>query len=420
MSSSRFEDLLKDTMGLDVASVGSTMIERAVNERLRATGIANEDAYWEAVRSSGAELQRLIEAVVVPETWFFRDAGAFAALNRYARDEWLPSHGDGEMRVLSLPCSTGEEPYSIAMSLLDNGMPAVRFRVDGVDISEINLRHARAGVYRKTSFRADDLSFRDRYFAAAQDGHAIGQAVRDRVRFLQGNVLSPTFLSDGSTFDAIFCRNLLIYFDRETQAKIAMLLHRLLSVDGMLFVGAAESGIFLNTPFASAKMPMAFALRKASAAGERKPPAPPLALVPPSPLAPRKAATPPPSRPAPLRAVPAPVPARPPAAAPAATGMDEARTLADQGRFVEAARLCDDVVRRNGPQAEAFYLLGLVRDASGNHTEAVAQYRKALYLDPNHRESLAHLALLLDDQEKKEEAQALRRRMQRLEQRRKV
>lgn len=98
-----------------------------------------------------------------------------------------------------------------------------------------------------------------------------------------------------------------------------------------------------------------------------------------------------------------------------APGIDDAQRLADQGRFAEAAALCEDTLRREGPSAPAFYLLALVRDASGNASDAVAYYRKALYLDPTHREALAHLALLMDRQGRQADAQVLKNRMRRLE-----
>ena len=96
--------------------------------------------------------------------------------------------------------------------------------------------------------------------------------------------------------------------------------------------------------------------------------------------------------------------------------MDHARRLADQGHLVEAAALCEAHLRERGPTAEAFNLLGLVRDASGKADDAAAQYRKALYLEPNHHEALIHLALLLQKQGDVAGAQRLQRRASRLQQ----
>src|SRR5262249_21568019 len=119
MSVDRIERLLKDTMGLDVASVGRSVVEHAVRARQRARGVTDADAYWLLLQQPDGELQKLIEAVVVPETWFFRDADAFSALCGAVGEAWQRSHSDGVLRLLSLPCSTGEEPYSMAMALLD-------------------------------------------------------------------------------------------------------------------------------------------------------------------------------------------------------------------------------------------------------------------------------------------------------------
>ena len=112
------KELLLRNMGLDFASVGTSTIERAVRERMKVSGLHNMDEYWECLRGSTSELQELIEAVVVPETWFFRDEETFVALVRLLT-ELSRNRPAGALRVLSIPCSTGEEPYSIVMALRD-------------------------------------------------------------------------------------------------------------------------------------------------------------------------------------------------------------------------------------------------------------------------------------------------------------
>ena len=153
MSLAAIENLLKETMGMDAASVSPSVIRRAVEERQAAQRLPDPAAYLALLQQSDTELQELIEAVVVPETWFFRDREAFAALARLAL-EWRQQHAQGVMRLLSLPCSTGEEPYSMAMALLDAGIPAERFAVDAVDISQQALRKARQAEYGRNSFRS--------------------------------------------------------------------------------------------------------------------------------------------------------------------------------------------------------------------------------------------------------------------------
>jgi chemotaxis protein methyltransferase WspC len=407
-------------MGLDVASVGPAVIEHAVRERQLACHLSDPLAYWQLVHESPAELQRLIEAVVVPETWFFRDRDPFAALGRLMHEESLRTPPERVLRLLSLPCSTGEEPYSMAMALLDAGVPMNRFRIDAIDISDRVLAHGQQGVYRNSSFRGSDLEFRDRHFAATTGGHQIADIVRERVHFQQGNLFSSAFAPGVDIYDVIFCRNVLIYFDRSTQARAVAILARLLAPQGSLFVGASETGVFLDTPFVSARIPMAFAFRKAAGS----PPKPKREAT-------RSIAQPVTRRPVAARAdavrsagtthrtaaatPPSPLPRRD-RSPERSTGLDEARQLADRGRFVDAALRCEEHVRQHGPSADTFYLRGLICDAGGDHLDAGTHYRKALYLDPNHGEALMHLALLMEDQGRQPEAQVLRNRMKRLEQ----
>jgi len=258
-----FENLLKETMGLDVASIGSSAIERAVEKRLLACELQETHAYWERVRASEAELQELIEAVVVPETWFFRDREAFAALALTVYEDWLGAHPEDHLRLLSLPSSTGEEPYSMAIALLDAGFPANRFRVDAVDISACALARAGHAVYGKNSFRGKELGFRDRHFEATAHGYRLSDAVRRQVQFQQGNLLAAGFLPGVESYDVIFCRNVLIYFDRAARDRALNVLVRLLTPKGVLFVAPSETGLLLSHNFIPTNMPRAFAFRKA-------------------------------------------------------------------------------------------------------------------------------------------------------------
>src|SRR5580700_3360853 len=159
MAQPDFENLLKQAMGLDVDSVGSTMIERAVRLRMAEVGLRQTEDYWHRLCTSKDEIQELIETVVVPETWFFRDAKAFAALGGIVREQWGPAHPTAVLRILSVPCCSGEEPYSVVMTLLDAGFPEGRLKVDALDISARALARAKRGMYGINSFRGADLTF---------------------------------------------------------------------------------------------------------------------------------------------------------------------------------------------------------------------------------------------------------------------
>jgi chemotaxis protein methyltransferase WspC len=396
----RIEQRLRHVMGLDGETIGASSLQRVIRLRMKAASCATLEEYDQLLATSAAEWNQLIEAVVITETWFFRDPQAFAALASLMQKDWLPAHPSGRARLLSLPCSSGEEPYSMAMALLDAGIPATRFQIDGVDLSERALERAIAGLYGKNSFRGRDLAFREHHFRAEAEGHFIHQSIRDCVTFQRANLLSEEFTLGRAHYDFIFCRNLLIYFDRATQQRAFRRLESLLAPGGTVFVGPAEVPLAHEHGFASVNLPMAFACRRDSEAAARRRPSatarrvktflPPLPRLP-VPATVARAITPPPS---------------------AEVTFEQARRLADSGKLDEAIRLCEAHLDQHGASVHVYYLLGVIHDAQGN-PKARDYYRKALYLDPNHYETLLQMALLAERDGDASAARNLRRRAQR-------
>ena len=395
-SDQRFFDFLKERIGLDVTSVGPAIIERAVRQRSVAAQAASTDEYWLTLQGSRDEQQALIEAVIVPETWFFRYPESFATLAKLASKRLAEINNLRALRILSLPCSTGEEPYSIAMALLDAGLKPHQFKVDGMDVSPLSVDKARRALYGKNSFRGDDIAFRDRHFIAEGDGYRLDPRVQEQVRLQVGNLLDPALLAGEPPFDFVFCRNLLIYFDQPTQKQVFEVLKRLTHDDGVLFIGPAEGSLLGRLGMRSIGIAQSFAFSRQGTAE----PAPLPAFVPtPLPV------------PQPLRNQPAaPVRSRPFAAVvplvpvPIISGTDTAvllaniAGLANEGKSAEAKAACDSYLRSHEPVAQVFYWLGLLSDVAGNVLQAQGFYRKALYLEPQHPEALMHLAALLQAQ----------------------
>jgi len=395
-SDQRFFDFLKETIGLDVTSVGPAIIERAVRQRSIVSQALSADEYWRTLQGSRDEQQALIEAVIVPETWFFRYPESFVTLAKLASKRLAEINNLRALRILSLPCSTGEEPYSIAMTLLDAGLKPHQFKVDGLDVSPLSVEKARRALYGKNSFRGDDIAFRDRHFSAEGESYRLDQRVIEQVRLQVGNLLDPALLAGEPPFDFVFCRNLLIYFDQPTQKQVFEVLKCLTHVDGVLFIGPAEGSLLGRLGMRSIGIPQSFAFsRQGTVAPEPLPTFVPAPLPVPQPLR-----NPPP---APVRSRPFAriAPLRP---APATSGSDTAAllaniaVLADEGKSAEARAACDSYLRSHEPVAQVFYWLGLLSDVAGNTLEAQGFYRKALYLEPQHPEALMHLAGLLQAQ----------------------
>jgi len=395
-------------MGLDATTIGSSSLQRTIRLRMKAMGAADVEAYEHLIATSAAEWNQLVEAVVVTETWFFRDRQAFSALADMMHKNWLPAHATGRARILSLPCSSGEEPYSITMAMLDAGVPASRFVVDAVDLSQRVIEKALGGVYGKNSFRGQDLEYRDRHFSREGELFSVRLPVRECVTFRQANLLGEGFPLVRASYDYIFCRNLLIYFDRATQQQAFRRLEGLLVPGGTLFVGPAEIPLAMENGFSGLNLAMAFACRRASELPNGK----------------RTAVLPRPAKVSPR--LPAPVqigkPAAPKVGIARANGvekavvvaLDHARQLADGGQLEEAVRICRAHLDQQGASVDAYYLLGVIHDAQGNPA-AREFYRKALYLDPNHYESLLQMALWAERDGDAHTARNLRRRAQRRE-----
>ncbi|MCD5976010.1 CheR family methyltransferase [Pseudomonas quasicaspiana] len=400
----RFFGFLKDRIGLDVASIGEAIVERAIRQRYLATKAIDSDGYWQLLQSSAEEQQALIEAVIVPETWFFRYPESFVSLGNLAKARIAELNGVRPIRILSLPCSTGEEPYSIAMALLDAGALAAQFTIDAMDISPISIQRAERGVYGKNSFRGDDISYRDRYFNATEDGFELQDRVRERISFRAGNLLDPA-LTNQTAYDFVFCRNLLIYFDQPTQKHVFEVLKRLTRDDGILFIGPAEGSLLTRMGMRSIGIPQTFAFSHYSAPQEPvalfAEPSPRSAIVPPG-FNPRSVSRTPP-RPTTVSLAPT---QRSPSVATGspvtATGRDDVATLlatiaslANEGKSADARAACERFLKSHEPVAQVFYWLGLLSEVEGSNAQAQGFYRKALYLQPQHPEALAQLAALL-------------------------
>jgi chemotaxis protein methyltransferase WspC len=403
-------ELLRDRAGLDAESIGRKSVFHTVAQRAVSTAGGSLEAYRARLMMDEAEFQGLLEDVVVPETWFFREAAAFRCLEEHARAWRL--RGDGLFRVLSVPCSTGEEVYSLVMILRRAGLGPKQCQIVGVDLSRRALDTAREGVYTSRSFREQDESLATLIAQGCDregDSWRVGEAWRLGVSFCEGNLARGGFLHAEPAYDAIFCRNVLIYFSEEARQIALGNLRRLLKPGGLLCSAAAEARIVETSGWAERdpSCPFAFS-RRAEVA---------------SPLSRFETSVAWPLQPAPLlgQPIPSQVPRRETqptlapernaaafsgphagalstaAAVPAAVeirSLRDAKLAADHGRLDEASAVCREVLRRDPTNAEAYCLQGTIHQAGGNLAEAERCFARAAYLDPSHYQALVHLMLL--------------------------
>ena len=414
MTASTVEEWLSETVGLDANTIGAGMISDAVKRRMAAQNISEESRYLELLSAAPDERTALIETIVVPDTWFFRDREPFVFLAAHVKSKWLRSHPDRLLRALSLPCSSGEEPYSIAIALLEAGLQPERFLVDAVDISPAMLKKAEKGVYGPNSFRGGLPAHFARYFRPEGPARVVGPEARASVRFSLGNIMEQHDLAAGRAYDIIFCRNLLIYQHAEARARIIAALDRLLDPAGLLFVGHAEMSALAQDRYRPVGQPGAFACaRRNSSVGA---PAPAAAAAFKAGSGKKREGNIFPAKPAAGAGAGGHGPRRRPAIA--APGPDErlarVQALADQGRIEEAARVCEGLVGEKPQLAAAHFLLGVIKAADGQAKAAEECLNRALYLDSDFHDALIHLALLKERRGDEAGAGLLRRRADRV------
>ena len=227
--------------------------------------------------SDSDEFQAIVEELVVLESWFFRHAHAFELLCRHAASTMVARHKP--FRVLSFPCARGEEPYSIVMTLRDAGLGFHQFQVDAADISETAIQQARGGKYGMRSVRVVAPAIQGRYFRIADQSVEVLPEIRQAVRFIRANIIDTQSVIQGDKYDAVFCRNLLIYLTPAARQLVLQAVAGWLSPSGLFFVGHAEMLQKFGELFEPVQERGAFAYCRRSetqAARSEQPPALPL------------------------------------------------------------------------------------------------------------------------------------------------
>jgi len=250
----RFRCIVYDQVGISLGPHKEALVQARVSKRLRALGIRSYDEYLDLleVDDSGAELTLFVDAICTNVTSFFRESHQFDFVNDQMH-RWL---GDGQrrFRFWSAACSSGEEPYSLAMSLLDTaqGYDDVDMRILATDISTKVLDRCLDGCYEADKLTGIPDGWRERFFAPIDTAHGqvfrVSPQVRDMVLFRRMNLAAPPFPMKGP-LDIVMCRNVMIYFDDAVRIALLHEIHRMLRPGGFLIVGHAESLTGINTEF---------------------------------------------------------------------------------------------------------------------------------------------------------------------------
>jgi len=247
----RFQKLILSETGIYLAPVKKALLTGRLGSRLRQLGLTKFSEYFELVTSDPAELVEMLDRVCTNETHFFRDPRQFEFLRTVVVPEWQRQAAAGTrdraIRIWSAACSTGEEPYSIAMtlkSLLDDCKPAWRIEILATDLSTRVLAKAEEAIWPAAKCNEIPATLLKQYMlkgVRSQEGKIkAAPELRSLVRFERLNLIDET-QTMRRNFDAIFCRNVLIYFNAETKKQVLGRMLDGLAPDGYLFLGQAET-----------------------------------------------------------------------------------------------------------------------------------------------------------------------------------
>jgi len=247
-------DIIKEYCGLFFDDTSRYLLEKRLSRRVKNHHLNDFRDYYRFIRydkRAEEELTAIMDVLTVNETYFFREQNQLRAFSDEILDELKTINRDRKtLRVWSAGCSTGEEPYTIAMLINERGhFNGWDIEIHGSDINQRVLQTARRGVYRRNSFRTTEPYYMSKYFIEEDGSFKISDAAKKHVNFSYLNLLDPFKSKFLGKMDVIFCRNVLIYFDNASRRRVIENFHDRLVGGGYLLLGHAESLINISTAF---------------------------------------------------------------------------------------------------------------------------------------------------------------------------
>jgi len=267
-------DFIHERFGLFFDEGQRSSLRSRLEGRLASLDLRSFEDYYHYLRfgpQRAEELERMITHLTNNETYFFREAPqlqVFADPILKSIKERKARSGDRTLRILSAGCSTGEEVHTLAMIIHDSGQFFWNWDVQvlGLDVDGAAVEKARRGVYFHNSFRSVSPAVMDRHFVRQGSGTLVKEGIRRVARLRQGNLMDPAAFAGLAPLDAVFCRNVLIYFSEAATLKVTRLFHEALAPGGYLFLGHAESLSRITDLFTPIRFQGAIVYQRAEAA----------------------------------------------------------------------------------------------------------------------------------------------------------
>ena len=247
----RFRDIIYNSSGINFTEVNRPILESRLKERLKKANVNSLEEYYNIILKQPEELKILLDAVTTNLTSFFRNATQFYALENYILPELQKTRTDKKIKIWSAGCSTGEEPYSIAMVVKEKLDPSWQCEIIASDISFNALMKAKEGFYHSSKVAGIPPALLKKYTVQVGDGYQIIDDLKKMIRFDYHNLKYDSGLKG---FDIVFCRNVIIYFDTTAQIETINKIYEAMNFNSYLFLGHSESLFGMNTKFVFTKI----------------------------------------------------------------------------------------------------------------------------------------------------------------------
>ena len=248
---------LQKRIGVHLQSAKLLRFKRKIEDILVQRGIENFNTFYHQLRFMQNEelIQDLINAVTVNETYFWREHEQFTTLVKELLPKFLKNGMMPHVRILVSPCSSGEELYSIMLAILEekNLIEKLNIEIVGIDIDSAMIDKAKKAYYTKRSIEKLPKGMLERYFTQVGNLYQLKDEIRKGAHFMQANIFDDTLLKRLGTFDIIFSRNMLIYFNKEDKQRAYQIFHQLLKDDGCFFLGHADANEIDKRLFSAVK-----------------------------------------------------------------------------------------------------------------------------------------------------------------------
>lgn len=247
----KFRDVIYHESGISFTKTNRPILESRLKERLRDLKIDTVEDYYGLILKEDQEMKNLLDIVTTNLTKFFRNTTHFGAFENQVIDDLIKVKKDKKIKLWSAGCSTGEEPYSLAMVLKEKLDPDWEIQIVASDISFNALMKAKEGFYSPDKVVGIPAKYLKKYMVEIGDGYYVKDELKSLIRFDYHNLKNDSGLRD---FDVVFCRNVIIYFDSAAQQKVMNLIYNSMNEYSYVFIGHSESLFGMTTNFIFTKM----------------------------------------------------------------------------------------------------------------------------------------------------------------------